>query len=137
MIFLLAPSATCVGQVFNNWSVKLFIWGKLHNSGQESYTHYVSNSSSVDNNFVSFIPTHYPLAFIWESWMLTLLFVHVMINPQTLYDIFNSEYDTMWCAKNFSVMFPETLFIRILKFCWSFRVGYCQMTFLLFCRIKI
>ena len=67
--------------------------------------------------------------------MLTLLFVHVMINPQTLYDIFNSEiYDTMWCAKNFSVMFPETLFIHILKFCCSFRVGYCQMTF--YCSVE-
>ena len=131
MIFLLAPSATCVGQVFNNWSVKLFIWGKLHKlRTRVIYTHYLSNSSSVDNNLVSFNPTCYPLAFTWESWLLTLLFVHVMINPQNLCNIFNSEYDTMWCAKNFSVMFPETFFyIHILKFCWGFRVGYCQMTF--------
>ena len=131
MIFLSAQSATCMGQFINNWSVKLFIWRKLHKlRTRVIYTHYLSNSSSVDNNLVSFNPTGYPLAFTWESWILTLLFVHVMINPQNLCN--NSTLNTIQCGVPRT--FPETFFIHILKFCWGFRVGYCQMTF--YCSVE-
>ena len=96
---------------FSSQLSQLHVWGKLLttevssslsgesciNSGQESYIiHYLSNSSSVDNNLVSCNPTRYPLAFTWESWILTLLFVHVMINPQNLCN--NSTLNTIQCG---------------------------------------